>query len=144
MLKKIFSWIKNLFSSEENKAEMLEIISDNLNAPQLKELYDADLMNKAFEFVKELHVNTALTAKEKQRIFNHMLSEYAGKVGKVISNMAINLLRELAYTALKIALTKGLTMLLADGRRVTADTVTCRAEPEQLELDFELDFELKA
>ena len=136
VLKKIFAWFKNVFCTQETESEVLTIIADNLNSPQLKELYDADLLNHAFEIVKELHVNTELTAKEKQRIFNQMLAAYASKVGKVISNMAINLLRELAYTALKIALTKGLTLLLANGQRVAPDTVTCKADPEQLEFDL--------
>ena len=128
-LKKIFEFFVNLFKSKDMKSEIYTILLGNLNAPELKELQDADIMNKAWEFVKELHVRTDLTGSEKAKLFNEKLSYWGKKVGKVIGTMSLNIVREVAYAALKIAITKGLvTLLLADGRRVTAHMCTCRPE----------------
>ena len=134
----IVTWLKKLFGNKETKVEVLDILVSNLNSPELQELKDADLFNKAFEFVKLLHVETSLTVKQKQMIFNDKMSEYLGKIGKAVSTVSLNLLRELAYLALKIALTKGLTLLLANGTRVTPGMKTCAKEPEQLELDLNI------
>ena len=133
----IVSLFKKLFCNKETKVEVLDILTTNYNSPEMQELKDADLFNKAFEFVKLLHVETSLTVKQKQMIFNDKMSEYLGKIGKVVSTVSLNLLRELAYLALKIALTKGLTLLLANGTRVTPGMKTCAKEPEQLELDLD-------
>ena len=129
VLKKIFKFFVNLFKSSDMKVEIFNILMGNCDSPELKELRDADLMNKAWELVKELHVRTDLTGKEKAAIFNEKLAYWGKKVGKVIGTMALNIVREVAYAALKIAITKGLvTLLLADGRRVTAHMCTCRPE----------------
>lgn len=131
-LKKIFTFFVELFKSKDMKTEIYTILLGNLDCPELKELRDADIMNRAWELVKALHVRTDLTGTEKARIFNEQLAKWGAKIGKVIGVMALNIVREVAYAALKIAITKGLvTLLLADGRRVTADTVTCVEEPEQ-------------
>ena len=132
----IVSLFKKLFGNKETKVEVLDILVTNLNSPEMQELKDPELFNKAYEFVKLLHVETSLTAKQKQKIFNDKMCEYLGKIGRVVSTVGLNLLRELAYLALKIALTKGLTLLLANGTRVTPEMKTCAKEPEQLELDL--------
>lgn len=132
----IVSLFKKLFCNNETKVEVLNILATNTNSPEMQELKDPELFDKAFEFVKLLHVETSLTVKQKQKIFNDKMGEYLSKIGKTVSTVSLNLLRELAYLALKIALTKGLTLLLANGTRVTPGMSTCAKEPEQLELDL--------
>lgn len=132
ILKRIFSFFANLFKSKDMKVEIFNILMTNCDSPELKELRDADLMNRAWELVKALHVRTDLTGSEKAAIFNRELAKWGGKIGKVIGTMALNIVREVAYAALKIAITKGLvTLLLADGKRVDANMITCKPEPEQ-------------
>ena len=92
-LKKIFTFFVNLFKSKDMKSEIYTILLGNLNAPELKELQDADIMNKAWEFVKELHVRTDLTGSEKAKLFNEKLGYWGKKVGKVIGTMALNIVR---------------------------------------------------
>ena len=60
VLKKIFKFFVNLFKSSDMKVEIFNILMGNCDSPELKELRDADLMNKAWELVKELHVRTDL------------------------------------------------------------------------------------
>jgi len=133
-LKKIFSFFVGLFKTKDMKVEIFNILMTNCDSPELQELRDADIMNRAWELVKALHVRTDLTGSEKAAIFNRELAKWGAKVGKVIGTMALNIVREVAYAALKIAISKGLvTLLLADGRRVGVDTVTCVDEPKQLE-----------
>ena len=142
ILTKIFDFFVTLFKRQDVQVTSLNIICDNLGSPELKELRDADLMNKAWEFVKELHIRTDLTGKEKADLFNEKLIKYGKKVGKVVAVVACNIIREITYAALKIAISQGLiTLLLADGRRVTIDMDTCRHEgpienPAQLKLDL--------
>lgn len=134
MWSSIWNWIKSFFKS--NKQDILTIILSNLNSPELKELCDQDIKNKAFEFVKELWNNNELTGMQKAALFNEKLIAYAKKVGKAIAPAMINLLRELAYMALKVAITQGITMLLlADGTKVdlTAEVKAARKELENKE-----------
>ena len=127
VLKKIFTFFVDLFKSKDMKVEIFNILTANCDSAELKELRDADLMNRAWELVKELHVRTDLTSKQKADIFNEKLLYWGKKVGKVIGTMALNIVREIAYAALKIAISKGLiTLLLADGRVVTPHMCTCR------------------
>ena len=142
VLNKIFNFFVSLFKRQDVQVESLNIIVSNLSSPELKELCDADLMNKAWEFVKELHIRTDLTGKEKAEIFNKKLIEYGKKVGKVVAALSCNIIREVTYTALKIAISKGLiTLLLANGTKVTATMDTCKSEgpvedPNQMKLDL--------
>lgn len=142
VLNKIFNFFVTLFKRQDVQVESLNIIVSNLSSPELKELSDSDLMNKAWEFVKELHIRTDLTGKEKADIFNKKLIEYGKKVGKVVAVLACNIIREVTYTALKIAISKGLiTLLLANGTKVTATMNTCKSEgpvedPNQMKLDL--------
>lgn len=134
-LKQIFMFFVNLFKSKDMKVEIYNILANNCDSSELKELRDADIMNKAWEFVKELHVRTDLTGSEKAKIFNEKLCTWGKKVGKVVGTMALNIVREVAYAALKIAISKGLvTLLLADGRKVTAHMCTCQPEYVQDDL----------
>ena len=117
MWSSIWNWFKSFFKS--NKQDILAIILSNLNSDLLKELNDTDIKAKAFAFVKELHNRTDISGLEKAKIFNEKLLEYAKKVGKIIAPAMLNLLREVAYMALKVALSQGITvLLLADGTRV--------------------------
>ena len=114
---KVWNWLKSFFVS--NKQDILAIILQNLNSDLLKELNDTDIKAKAFEFVKELHKRDDLSGLEKARIFNEKLLEYGKKVGKIIAPHMLNLLRELAYMALKVAISQCVTMLLlADGTKI--------------------------
>ena len=131
MLLKVWNWIKSFFKS--NKKDILAIILQNLDNPELKELCDTDIKNKAFQFVKELHNRKDLTGSQKAKIFNDKLLEYAKKVGKVIAPVMLNLLREIAYMALRVAISQGVSMLLlADGTRVDL-TEECRRHREELQ-----------
>ena len=142
VLNKIFNFFVALFKRQDVQVESLNIIVSNLSSPELKELCDSDLMNKAWEFVKELHIRTDLTGKEKAEIFNKKLIEYGKKVGKVVAVLACNIIREVTYTALKIAISKGLiTLLLTNGTKVTSTMNTCKSDgpvedPNQMKLDL--------
>ena len=134
MWSKIWNWIKNLFAT--NKDDILSIILRNLDSPELKELCDAKMKQKAFEFVKELHNRTDISGLEKAKIFNSKMAEYAKKVGKALAPAMLNLLRELAYMALKVAISQGITtLLLADGTRVDL-----RPEYKKYKEDFNLNW----
>ena len=132
-LTKIFTFFVNLFKRQDLKVEIFNILLGGLDSDEIKELRDADIMNKAWEFVKELHIRTDLTGKEKATLFNEKMLKWGKKVGKVLGVAALNIIREVAYAALKIAITQGLvTLLLSNGRVVTADMSTCKPEkPEE-------------
>ena len=133
-LTKIFKFFVNLFKRQDMKVEIFNILLAGLDSEEIKELRDADIMNKAWEFVKDLHTRTDLTGKEKAALFNEQMLKWGKKVGKVIGVASLNIIREIAYAALKIALTQGLvTLMLANGRVVTPGLNTCK--PEQPEED---------
>lgn len=105
LLKKIWEWLKNIFTKDESKSALLKVLMEGIDDPSLDVIKDPELGKKAIQFVKELNKREDLTGKEKAEIFNAKLHEYAKAVGKVIGSVALNLLRELAVTAVKIAIT---------------------------------------
>lgn len=104
LVKKLWDWLKSVFCKDESKSILLKILMEGIHDPELEHLFDSDIGAKAIQFVKELNQREDLTGKEKAAIFNEKLAEYAKKVGKVIAVAMINLLRELAVAAVKIAL----------------------------------------
>lgn len=120
ILKKIWEWLKSIFSKDESKSALLKVLMEGIDDPSLDVIKDPDLGKKAIQFVKELNKRDDLTGKEKADIFNEKLFDYAKKVGKVVHAVAINLLRELAVTAVKIAVTN-----------IAASVVLAKAEQHQ-------------
>lgn len=104
LVKKLWDWLKSVFCKDESKSILLKILMEGIHDPELEHIFDSDIGAKAIQFVKELNQREDLTGKEKAAIFNEKLAEYAKKVGKVIAVAMINLLRELAVAAVKIAL----------------------------------------
>ena len=120
ILKKIWEWLKSIFSKDESKSALLKVLMEGIDDHSLDVIKDPDLGKKAIQFVKELNKRDDLTGKEKAAIFNEKLFDYAKKVGKVVHAVAINLLRELAVTAVKIAVTN-----------IAASVVLAKAEQHQ-------------
>lgn len=112
ILKKIWEWLKSIFSKDESKSALLKVLMEGIDDPSLDVIKDPDLGKKAIQFVKELNKREDLTGKEKADIFNEKLFDYAKKVGKVVHAVAINLLRELAVTAVKIAIVNASAALM--------------------------------
>lgn len=112
ILKKIWEWLKSIFSKDESKSALLKVLMEGIDDPSLDVIKDPDLGKKAIQFVKELNKRDDLTGKEKADIFNEKLFDYAKKVGKVVHAVAINLLRELAVTAVKIAIANASAAIL--------------------------------
>lgn len=112
ILKKIWEWLKSIFSKDESKSALLKVLMEGIDDPSLDVIKDPDLGKKAIQFVKELNKRDDLTGKEKAAIFNEKLFDYAKKVGKVVHAVAINLLRELAVTAVKIAIVNASAALM--------------------------------
>lgn len=67
-----------------------------------KEIFDTENQKVALDFVKELQQRTDLTNKEKAAEFNKKMLEWALKLGKKLSENAINCLREMAVASLKV------------------------------------------
>ena len=64
-------------------------------------LMDAETNRKAYEFVKQLHGRTDLTASEKANQFNLMMLAWAKDVGKELKDSTVNCLREFAVSVVK-------------------------------------------
>ena len=105
LLKKLWEWLKSVFTTDASKSALLKVLMEGIDDPSLDAIKDPDLGKKAIQFVKELNERKDLTGKEKAEIFNAKLYEYAKTIGKVIGSVALNLLRELAVTAVRIAIT---------------------------------------
>jgi len=119
LLKKIWTWLKELFSRDDSQSALLKVLMEGLSGDDLDVIKDKELGAKAIQFVKELNERTDLTGSEKAKIFNEKMLAYLKKVGKVVAVFAINLLRELAVTAVKIAVTNAAaSLLLADATKV--------------------------
>lgn len=104
LLKKLWDWLKSIFTTDESKSALLKVLMEGIDDPALDIIKDPDLGKKAIQFVKELNKREDLTGKEKAEIFNAKLHEYAKAVGKVLSSVALNLLRELSVMSVKIAI----------------------------------------
>lgn len=112
LLKKLWNWLKSIFTTDESKSALLKALMEGIDDPSLDIIKDPDLGKKAIQFVKELDDRKDLTGKEKAEIFNAKLRDYAKVVGKVISVVALNLLRELAVSAVRIAITNAATSII--------------------------------
>ena len=112
LLKKLWGWLKSIFTTDESKSALLKVLMEGIDDPALDIIKDPDLGKKAIQFVKELNKREDLTGKEKAEIFNAKLYEYAKAVGKVIGSVALNLLRELTVTAVRIAITNAAASLV--------------------------------
>jgi len=132
LLKKIWTWLKELFSRDDSQSALLKVLMEGLSGDDLDVIKDKELGAKAIQFVKELNERTDLPGSEKAKIFNEKMLAYLKKVGKVVAVFAINLLRELAYMAVKLAITNAAAaLLLADATKVKEkedDDVQVRTE----------------
>ena len=80
---------------------LLKILMSKATSVIVAEITNKENQQKAYEFVKELNANQALTTKEKAAVFNTKLAEWAKSKGKELSGSVINCLRELAVIAIK-------------------------------------------
>ena len=105
MLTKLLSVITSMFC--KNKLGMLlEILLLRASSAIAKEILDKDNQKMAYEFVKALNARTDITNKEKAKIFNEQMLDWAKKIGKKMNESVVNCLRELAVNALKSELQK--------------------------------------
>jgi len=80
---------------------LIGLIFARVGSEIAKDLANELYNKKAYEFVKELSKRDDLTGIQKAAEFNKKFIEWLGKSGKVLASSVINLLRELAVSALK-------------------------------------------
>ena len=100
MFAKIISIFTSMFT--RNKIGMLiEILLLRAGSTIAKEILDKDNQKMAYEFVKALNARVDITSKEKAKLFNEQMLDWAKKLGKKMNESVVNCLRELAVNALK-------------------------------------------
>lgn len=100
MFAKIISIFTSMFT--RNKIGMLiEILLLRASSTIAKEILDKDNQKIAYEFVKALNARVDITSKEKAKLFNEQMLDWAKKLGKKMNESVVNCLRELAVNALK-------------------------------------------
>lgn len=100
MFAKIISIFTSMFT--RNKIGMLiEILLLRAGSTIAKEILDKDNQKIAYEFVKALNARVDITSKEKAKLFNEQMLDWAKKLGKKMNESVVNCLRELAVNALK-------------------------------------------
>ena len=100
MFAKIISLFTSMFT--RNKIGMLiEILLLRAGSTIAKEILDKDNQKIAYEFVKALNTRVDITSKEKAKLFNEQMLDWAKKLGKKMNESVVNCLRELAVNALK-------------------------------------------
>ena len=100
MFAKIISIFTSMFT--RNKIGMLiEILLLRAGSTIAKEILDKDNQKIAYEFVKALNARVDITSKEKAKLFNQQMLDWAKKLGKKMNESVVNCLRELAVNALK-------------------------------------------
>ena len=100
MFAKIISIFTSMFT--RNKIGMLiEILLLRAGSTIAKEILDKDNQKIAYEFVKALNARVDITSKEKAKLFNEQMLDWAKKLGKRMNESVVNCLRELAVNALK-------------------------------------------
>ena len=100
MFAKIISIFTSMFT--RNKIGMLiEILLLRAGSTIAKEILDKDNQKIAYEFVKALNARVDITSKEKAKLCNEQMLDWAKKLGKKMNESVVNCLRELAVNALK-------------------------------------------
>ena len=100
MFAKIISIFTSMFT--RNKIGMIiEILLLRAGSTIAKEILDKDNQKIAYEFVKALNARVDITRKEKAKLFNQQMLDWAKKLGKKMNESVVNCLRELAVNALK-------------------------------------------
>lgn len=100
----MFLKILQIFTSmfcKDNLGKLLKILILRASSIAAKEILDKQNQEVAYNFVKTLNARDDLTNFEKAKIFNEQMLVWAKKLGKEMSESAINCLRELAVNALK-------------------------------------------
>ena len=96
----LWTWFKLLFSSKIGT--LIKILLLKSATTIAAEILDKDNQKQAYEFVKTLNKRTDIDNKEKAKIFNEQMLEWAKSIGKTLSESIINCLRELAVNAIKV------------------------------------------
>ena len=100
MFAKIISIFTSMFT--RNRIGMLiEILLLRAGSTIANEILDKDNQKIAYEFVKALNARVDITSKEKAKLFNEQMLDWAKKLGKKMNESVVNCLRELAVNALK-------------------------------------------
>lgn len=100
MLSKILQIFTSMFC-KDNLGKLLKILILRATSVAAKEILDKQNQETAYNFVKALNARDDLTNAEKAKIFNEQMLIWTKKLGREISESAINCLRELAVNALK-------------------------------------------
>ena len=101
----IIAFFKSLFAKKA--ATIWAILIKNTTSLVMKKLTDKDLQQKAYELVKQLHLNKELTGLQKAAIFNKSLIAYCVKNKTELKTYMVNTLREIALAALSVQLENG-------------------------------------
>ena len=100
MFAKIISIFTSMFTRNEI-GMLIEILLLRASSTIAKEILDKDNQKIAYEFVKTLNARVDITSKEKAKLFNEQMLDWAKKLGKKMNESVVNCLRELAVNALK-------------------------------------------
>ena len=112
-MKKVWKWIKDLFTSEKAKS-ILSVFLKTTTSTTMEILKDEQIGQKAIELVKELNKNKDLSGKEKAALFNKQMGEWLKLIGRAVGDALLNLIREMAVQAVKAAL----IAVVAEGKEI--------------------------
>lgn len=96
----MWAWVKGLFAAKK-AGVLFAVFAQKALAPAVAQIADPENQMKAYEFVRELSLRKDMTNREKAEAFNLKMLDWAGRVGRVLAESAVNCLRELAVNALK-------------------------------------------
>lgn len=105
MISKFWIWLSTLFPKSKIGI-LFSMLFAKAGTVLVSEILDVENQQIAYAFVVNLSLREDLTNKEKQKIFNQQMLEWAKSLGKKMSESVINCLRELAVNALKAELSK--------------------------------------
>ena len=100
MLKKIWSWVKSLFT-KENIGIIWRTLFTSSKSAIANLISDATVQAKAYEIAKSL-MSDDLTSDEKKTAFNAQMLEWLKTIGKEVGDSTLSTLRELAVSSCKV------------------------------------------
>ena len=95
----IGQWVLRVFAGK--LGILVKLLFAKAASALFADILDPKIQKAAYEFVKELNQRDDIDNKEKARIFNEKLLEFAKKEGKNIRDSVLNFLREWAVNLVK-------------------------------------------
>lgn len=99
MLKKVWSWVKSLFTKENIGIIWRKLLTSTKSAIATT-ISDPSIQQTAYDLVKEL-AGKELTGDQKREAFNEAMTECLKVMGKQIGESTLSAIRELAVSAMK-------------------------------------------